>query len=284
MTPFFFCLIALTLPPTTSSASASSPSHQQGGAATNPHLVQAWDCQKPIKTSIFDVTATCDPAGVPGEAAGPVAEFVLVQRVNRVEARGYKCSVTRARRLFYCGLWSYEKALGPTSATEPFSISAAECEYAVRTKKIQLPNSELKHPVYIPGYTSIEVKDIGISGIRDGSASCVGGAALIGDQMVEGMVESSHYIIKITEEVFEFIGSRSIATFAHEDLTCRMEAGGCAGITDTYVWTNPGRPCPYVKVRQFKGIRDNDVVMGINAKVGFNLTGDRLPMNWRTLT
>lgn len=66
-------------------------------------------------------------------------------------------------------------------ATKPFQITTEECKFALRTREIKLPNSETKYPISIPGYTSIEVHNIGISGIKDGAASCVGGAALIGD-------------------------------------------------------------------------------------------------------
>ena len=163
---------------------------------------------------------------------------------------------------FICGLWSYEKALRSSGGQEPFYLTGPQCEVLVRTKnwRADTNGKTTLFPIVVPGYTSVNVAELGWSGLVGGDTSCQGQSTVINGVPVDHVVEYSVYGITITDEVLKVEQSSMLAMTLRETLRCPSTRGQCGGALHSYNWpTETAHRCPYSLVKSIEGTLRDEV-------------------------
>lgn len=233
-------------------------------ALANPALgsqptISGWDCSNPTNLKVYDSSDRCTPEAV---APVPKVKAWVVQHTPITEISGYRCTITRKETAFICGLWSYEKALRSSGGQEPFTLTGPQCEVLVRTKnwRADTNGKTTLFPVVVPGYTSVNVAELGWSGLVGGDTACQGRSTVINGVPVDRVVEYAVYGITITEEALKVEQNSMLAMTSRETLRCPSTRGQCGGALHSYTWpTGTAHRCPYSLVKSINGVLQDSV-------------------------
>ena len=86
-------------------------------------------------------------------------------------------------------------------------------------------------------YFSVRVR--GVEYIASGDTACQGVSAVINGQMIDRLVQTAEYTVKVTKEQFEMTKAVVTALSTGERLPCAPSSRGCAGASHAYSWTVP---------------------------------------------
>ena len=152
---------------------------------------------------MFDSSNRCNP-----EAAAPVPKVKawVVQHTPITEIQGYQCTIMRKEMAFICGL----------------TLTGPQCEVLVCTKnwRADTNGKTTIFPIAVPGYTSINVAELGWSGLVGSDTSCQGRSTVINGVPVDRVVEYILYGVTITDEAPKVEQSWVLAMTSRETLRC----------------------------------------------------------------
>ena len=225
-------------------------------AATNlqerhPARIAVWDCQQPTSTAVYDELEFCAP--VTAELAGQRShEVLLAQAITRHKAEGFKCEATRTTRSHICGAFSYEKALPSLTSTTQLKLSESECREIFYNGVFRDPETGHKeHEVKGEGVFHFSASVRGVEYIAGGDTACQGVSAVVNGQVIDRLVQSAEYTLRVTKERFEMTQKTVVAMSTGEELPCVPNSRGCTGASHTYSWTAPqSMDCPLQVIRQ----------------------------------
>ena len=224
-----------------------------------PPSMTAYNCKEPLSIAVFGANERC--GGTREEGQGPVTPGFLLQKTKIRHFHGFRCSVTRSRVTFYCGLWSYARPIPQHTGSVPLAITAVECSTICRLRKYRPSNSFKKgtYDVSVPGVTVFDISEIGWSGTMAGAVKCQGATTILEGKPVEGIVEIDSYVVTIRSEQFEEEKGKVLALSTRETLPCRADQKSCRGLEHSFFWRLNLEACPFellarkIFTRQVKG-------------------------------
>ena len=210
-----------------------------------------WDCQQPTSTAVYDGLEFCGPptSGATGQRSH---EVLLAQAVTRHRAEGFKCEATRTTRSHICGAFSYEKALPSLTSTTQLKLSESECRDIFYNGVFRDPETGHKeHDLKGEGVFHFSASVRGVEYIAGGDTACQGVSAVVNGQVIDRLVQSAEYTVRVTKEQFEMTKKAVVAMSTGENLPCVPSSRGCAGASHTYSWTVPQTmDCPLQIIRR----------------------------------
>ena len=216
------------------------------GEALDPSpSMTAYNCDEPLSIAVFGANERC--GGAREEGQGQVTPGFLLQHTRIRRFRGFRCSVTRSRVTFYCGLWSYARPIPQHTGSIPLEVTAAECSTICRIKKYRPSNSFKKgtYDITVPGVTVFDRSELGWSGTMAGAVKCQGATTILEGKPVEGIVEIDSYVVTIRSEQFEEEEGKVLALSTRETLPCRADQKSCRGLEHAFFWRLNLGACPF---------------------------------------
>ena len=91
----------------------------------------------------------------------------------------------------------------------------------------------------------------GVEYIAGGDTVCQGVSAVINGQVIDRLVQTAEYAVRVTKEQFEMTKTAVVAMSTGEQLPCAPSSRGCAGASHAYSWTVPKTmDCPLQIIRR----------------------------------
>ena len=173
--------------------------------------IAVWDCQKPTSTAVYDGLEFC---GTPmsGAANQRSHDVLLAQAVTRHRADGFKCEATRTTRSHICGAFSYEKALPSLTSTTQLKLSESECREMFYNGVFRDPeNGHKERDLKGEGVFHFSASVRGVEYIAGGDTACQGVSAVINGQVIDRLVQTAEYAVRVTKEQFEMTKTAVVA-------------------------------------------------------------------------
>ena len=233
--------------------------------------VQAYDCSSPRNLKPFLPRVNCTQRGQ--QPWSDPQDYHIVQSTPTQRMPGHSCQLRRHVTLSYCGIWSYSKVV--SSRTEPVMLSVAQCRQIIEDKTYRAPDGS-EHRVQIPGVTVITLQEKGEHHVdNNGVPVCEGVDIKHEGKILHQALQDAQYTVTVREEKFEWRRQADAVDVltARESLRCTRNERGCAGLLSTYYWGRVAEECEWSWVREFQGVRMNQILAGLDDRVLFNVSG-----------
>ena len=180
--------------------------------------------------------------------------MLLAQAVTRHRADGFKCEATCPTHSHICGAFSYEKALPSLTSTTQLQLSESECREIFYNGVFRDPETGHKErDLKGEGVFHFSASVRGVEYIAGGDTTCQGVSAVIDGQVIDRLVQTAEYTVRVTKEQFEMTKAAVVAMSTGERLPCTPNSRGCAGASHAYSWTVPKTmDCPLQIIRRAK--------------------------------
>ena len=132
------------------------------------------------------------------------------------------------------------------------------------------------HRVQIPGITVITLQEKGEHHVGgNGVPVCEGVDIKHEGKILHQALQDAQYTVTVRDEKFEWKRQADAVDVltARESLRCTRQERGCAGSLSTYYWGRVAEECEWSWVREFQGVRMNQIIAGLDDRVLFNVSG-----------
>ena len=199
-----------------------------------------YDCGTPVQTIITRKDWQCTMY----RDKPKVTKSILIQKEIELTLQGFKCAVVHTRRVHYCGIWSYTQSIPVGYKALPKRVSVAECQAMVR-QQYYTEGGDKKYPLSVPGLTNLNLQRAGSERISDGQLRCDGADIQESEVFLKSVVVEEQLSVEITKEEYHAVDNTVEAIFSRTIVLCAVDAKGCAGPKETFIWNKPRHDCTY---------------------------------------
>lgn len=198
--------------------------------------------------------------------------WILAQRVQVQERRGWQCLITYSAFTYKCGVWGHLKTAQVPQIQHSMTVSAPWCRTLV-TSRVFIPPGTTEAITLQPNTVNIiPVETVGTLELKDDQISCTGQELKIKGHVVKDVLEVREYQVLIKEETF-LVKENSIEVQSeHLALTCKDGETSCVTGSGTYIWDPKLPACPLEIVRFIKPIKIGTLYYDRENKIILNST------------
>ena len=257
------------------------------------NIFKAYDCSRPVdihRVGSFAEVFCNDVSN--GHIKKEVDRgYQLLQREHNLRFQGWRCQSKWSRKAWQCGAAEHDTTFAAATIHDQIeTIHNQYCEAWVNNKYF-VDSNGVEHPLALGSTTSIQYLEKGKDYIFSGDAihaqqvSCQGGDFPWKDKILKDMMVQITKEITITAETF-VSNLETYELFAHTSdlrLECHKNDRSCMTQQGTFVWRNPGDPCPLAVANEVKGkeVTDdagNHVFMSTDESLTRLIRGDTVGM------
>ena len=200
--------------------------------------------------------------------------YELLQRVDELTTRGWKCFLEVSDFLMYCGSFSHTKIMRTPIIDRPTPVKPEQCNDWVTSQTFQPPGVNGEKDLQLGGTTIITANTLGVIH-PEGTVSCEGQEMRFGDTIIEDVLELTQYKITLLEETFEVRGNRMESMTDHIRLPkdCTVERLGCLTDAGTYIWDPLIQKCHLRRVQTVNLQEEGFLMVDHTHKIVFELGG-----------